>query len=41
LPSRIAGASVSGRIDGLPDPLVAFEGAGIGFGGETYVGCFD
>jgi hypothetical protein len=41
MPSRIAGASVSGQIDGLPDPLGAFEGAGIGFGGETWVGCYD
>jgi hypothetical protein len=41
MPSRIAGASVSGQIDGLPDPLGPFEGAGIGFAGETWVGCYD
>ena len=41
MPSRSAGASVSGQIDGLPDPRGAFEGAGIGFGGETWVGCYD
>jgi hypothetical protein len=41
MPGRSAGASVSGQIDGLPDPLGAFEGAGMGFGGETWVGCYD
>jgi hypothetical protein len=41
LPGRIAGASVSGQIDGLPDPLGALKGTWIGFGGETWVGCYD
>jgi hypothetical protein len=41
LPDRIADASVTGQIDGLPDPLGPLERAGIAFGGETWVGCYD